>query len=81
MDDFCVFILTHGRPKKVFTYETLLQKNYTGKIYFVVDDEDKTKDDYKLLYGDKVLLFSKSEIVKNFLHGKRGKIISRKFSI
>lgn len=69
MDDFCVFILTHGRPNKVFTYKTLLDRNYTGKVYFVVDDEDKTKDEYIANYGDKVLLFSKAEIVKLFDEG------------
>jgi hypothetical protein len=69
MDDFCVFILTHGRPNKVYTYKTLIEKGYTGKLYFVVDDEDKTKDEYIKLYGDKVLLFSKQEIVKLFDEG------------
>jgi hypothetical protein len=69
MDDFCVFILTHGRPNKVFTYKTLLERNYTGKVFFVVDDEDKTKDEYIANFGNKVLLFSKAEIVKLFDEG------------
>ena len=69
MDDFCVFILTHGRPDKVFTYNTIKEKGYTGKVYFVVDDEDKTKDQYISLYGNKVLIFSKSEVVKTFDEG------------
>lgn len=37
-----VFILTHGRPNKQFTYATLRRLNYTGPIKFVVDDEDPT---------------------------------------
>ncbi|EFI4081186.1 TPA: hypothetical protein J5F60_004390 [Escherichia coli] len=43
-DDFCVFILTHGRPDKVLTYRTLRRAGYTGKIFIVVDDEDKTRN-------------------------------------
>lgn len=31
-DDFCAFILTHGRPDKVLTYRTLRRAGYTGKI-------------------------------------------------
>ncbi|MBF8851426.1 hypothetical protein FC325_12155 [Escherichia coli] len=42
-DDFCAFILTHGRPDKVLTYRTLRRAGYTGKIFIVVDDEDKTR--------------------------------------
>ncbi|EFC6976332.1 hypothetical protein DFZ72_21860 [Escherichia coli] len=37
-DDFCAFILTHGRPDKVLTYRTLRRAGYTGKIFIVVDD-------------------------------------------
>lgn len=43
-DDFCAFILTHGRPDKVLTYRTLRRAGYTGKIFIVVDDEDKTRN-------------------------------------
>lgn len=43
-DDFCAFILTHGRPGKVLTYRTLRRAGYTGKIFIVVDDEDKTRN-------------------------------------
>ena len=61
-DDFCAFILTHGRPDNVITHNTLRKAGYTGKIYIVVDDSDKTIDRYKELYGDKVLVFSKADI-------------------
>ena len=39
---FVAFILTHGRPDRVLTYEKLRKHGYTGKIYIVCDDEDKT---------------------------------------
>lgn len=68
-DDFCVFILTHGRPDRVYTYETLKKSGYTGKVYIVIDDEDKTADEYRKRFGDMVLQFSKVEIAKTFDEG------------
>ncbi|MBW9534953.1 hypothetical protein FHA53_19970 [Escherichia coli] len=50
-DDFCAFILTHGRPDKVLTYRTLRRAGYTGKIFIVVDDEDKTRNQYMAEFG------------------------------
>lgn len=68
-DDFCAFILTHGRPDRVYTYSTLIKAGYTGKVYIVIDDEDKTEAEYRKRYGDKVLQFSKAEIAKTFDEG------------
>ena len=61
--DFCVFILTHGRPDKVYTVESLRKSGYTGKIYIVIDDEDKTAEEYIRIFGDNVLVFSKDEVL------------------
>ncbi|HAW2119452.1 TPA: hypothetical protein JLO65_002875 [Escherichia coli] len=33
-DDFCAFILTHGRPDKVLTYRTLRRAGYNQKKKF-----------------------------------------------
>ena len=79
-DDFAAFILTHGRPNSVHTYKSLRSSGYTGRIFLVVDDEDKTVDEYRELYGDEVLQFSKAEIEKTFDTGdnfkdKRGVIV------
>jgi hypothetical protein len=60
--DFCAFILTHGRPKKVHTVRTLRKHGYTGKVFIVIDDEDGTGEEYKRIYGDDVLVFSKDEV-------------------
>lgn len=68
-DDFCAFILTHGRPDRVHTYKTLLRAGYTGKVYIVIDDEDKTADEYRRIFGDKVLQFCKADIAKTFDEG------------
>lgn len=68
-DDFCAFILTHGRPDKVYTYDSLMKSGYSGKVYIVIDDEDKTAKQYRKQFGDMVLTFSKSEIAKTFDEG------------
>lgn len=60
-DDFCIFILTHGRPDRVHTYDSLMKSGYTGKVYIVIDDEDKTEAGYRQRFGDKVLQFNKTE--------------------
>lgn len=68
-DDFAAFILTHGRADRVDTYKTLRNCGYTGKVYIVIDDEDKTADEYRKRYGKEVLQFGKAEIAKTFDEG------------
>jgi len=68
-EDFCAFILSHGRPDRVHTYKTLLRAGYTGKVFIVIDDEDKTADEYRARFGDKVLQFCKSEIAARIDEG------------
>lgn len=59
-DTFCVFILTHGRPDNVITYKTLQRCGYTGRLYLVVDDEDKAVDRYRRNFGaERVIVFDK----------------------
>jgi len=58
--DFAVFILTHGRPDNVKTLTTLKKCGYTGKNYFIVDNEDKTIEQYQKNYGiENVKIFDK----------------------
>lgn len=59
--NLAVFILSHGRPDNVITYQTLRKQGYTGKIFIIVDDEDKTLQQYKDKYKDEVIVFSKSD--------------------
>ena len=68
-DDFCTFILTHGRPDKVITYRTLIDAGYTGKVYIVIDDEDATADEYRAKFPGIVLQFSKEAVSKTFDEG------------
>lgn len=75
-EDFCIFILTHGRPDRVHTYDTLIKSGYTGKVYIVIDDEDKTEAGYRERFGDRVLQFCKAAWAEktdegdNFQHRK-----------
>lgn len=66
MTKFAVFILTHGRPDNVVTYNTLKRDGYTGDLYIVIDNEDKTADEYKKRFGDKVIVFDKLKKSKEF---------------
>lgn len=68
-EDFCAMILTHGRPDRVITTRALESHGYTGKVFYVVDDEDKTLPEYRARFGDSVLTFSKAEIAARFDEG------------
>ena len=65
-NDFVAFILTHGRAENVITAKTLPKQGYTGRWYIVIDDEDEQEQEYRKIYGDKVLQFSKKDIAKKF---------------
>jgi len=56
-NDFCIFILTHGRPDRVHSYDSLIKAGYTGKVYIVIDDEDKTAAEYRKKFGIKSFNF------------------------
>lgn len=59
-ETFAIFILTHGRPNNVLTYRSLTSCNYTGKLFFVLDDQDETADQYRERYGaDRIVVFDK----------------------
>lgn len=57
--DFCIFILTHGRPEKVYTWDTLKNCGNEYPVFLIVDDEDKTKEEYEKIYPGRVIVFSK----------------------
>ena len=57
--DFCIFILTHGRPQKVYTWDTLKSCGNEYPVFLIVDDEDKTKEEYEKMYPGRVIVFSK----------------------
>lgn len=55
-DSFCTFIISHGRPDKVVTLNTLKRCGYTGSLFIVCDNEDKTIDQYKRNFGHEMIL-------------------------
>ncbi len=60
LDDFAVFILTHGRADNVITYKTLQRAGYTGRVYIIIDNEDDQAEKYRQNFGDKVIIFDKA---------------------
>lgn len=58
--DFAVFILTHGRADAMYTDKTLRRCGYTGEIYYIIDNEDETAQEYFDRFGkDRVIVFDK----------------------
>ena len=85
MSDFAVFILTHGRPDNVITYNTLQRQGYTGPLYIIVDNEDKTIDQYRKRFGERVIVFDKAAIAETFdegdnFHDRRAVVYARNAS-
>lgn len=66
--NFACIVISHGRPECSMV-KVLRECGYTGKIYIVVDDEDKTLPDYVERYGADVHVFHKEE---NFDTGDLG---------
>ena len=68
--DFAAFILTHGRPGNVLTYDTLRRQGYTGRIVIVIDNEDAQGDAYRERFKDEagveVYEFDKAAIGETF---------------
>lgn len=64
VENFAVFILTHGRAENVITLKALEKAGYSGKTYLVIDDEDEQEDLYREKYGEQVIQFCKEEAAK-----------------
>jgi len=68
MNEFVIFILSHGRAENVSTYKSLLKHGYTGKVIIVIDNEDSQADLYYKNFKH-VEIFNKKEIAKTFDEG------------
>lgn len=64
--DFAIFIMVWGRPEKMWTAKTFKKAGYTGKFYYIADDQDKTVDEYKNKYGENLLVFNKEKAKKKY---------------
>lgn len=69
-NDFCIFIISHGRANNVATWRTLDNKKSKYPRYVIIDDTDNESDEYIKNFGkDKVIIFDKEEIAKTTDHG------------
>lgn len=64
--NFAAFIITNRRATKQKTYRSLISAGYSGRVFFIVDDEDPELSDYIRIYGDSVLIFNKLDASKLF---------------
>ena len=71
-----MMILTHGRPDRVHTYDSLIRQGYQGRICILIDNEDKMRAEYEKKFGDQVYVFDKkseadtTDAGDNFPHRK-----------
>lgn len=64
-DNFCVFILSHGRSDRIYTLKSLKNGGYTGPVFIVIDNEDDQESEYIRRYGENnVVIFDKLERAK-----------------
>lgn len=61
--DFCVFILTHGRPDNVPTLKHIRLAGYTGRVILLLDNEDKSIQKYRGNFPDEeIVVFDKRKV-------------------
>jgi hypothetical protein len=63
-NDFAVFIISHQRADQQLTLKSLEEANYNGRVYIIIDDQDKQMDLYKERFGEKVIVFDKEEMAR-----------------
>lgn len=69
-NNFAVFILSNNRPDNVITFNSIRKAGYTGKIYIIIDNEDKMSDKYIKKFGkENVIIFNKLEYAKKVDNG------------
>jgi hypothetical protein len=68
-ESFIAFILTHGRPDRLYTLRSLKKHGYTGRVVIMIDNEDKTRDEYETRYPGMVHVFDKKAISDTFDEG------------
>lgn len=67
IDNFAIFILSHGRADNCVTVKTLQRVGYKGRIYILIDNEDKEQELYKCNFGaENIIVFNKEEAIKRY---------------
>lgn len=69
MNDFAVFVLSHGRPSKVSTINALRKHGFSGRIFVVVDDLDDQLEEYKENFSENLLVFDKQKMADSIDEG------------
>jgi len=59
--DFCIFIISNGRPNDIYTIKTLKKAGCNIPIYILIDNQDDTADEYFKKYKDQILVFNKEK--------------------
>ena len=67
--NFCILIISNGRPNDIKTINTLNSCGNTYPWYIVLDNLDKSEPEYRKKYGAKVIIFDKPEIAKKVDNG------------
>lgn len=66
-DRVAALILSHGRPDRVLTFNSLRRSNWSHPIYIVIDNEDAKGDEYRKRFGDEMVIeFDKKAIAETF---------------
>lgn len=63
-EDFVIFILSHNRADEIKTHKAVRTAGYTGRVIIVLDNEDKSIEQYKEQFGDDVYVFDKLAVSK-----------------
>lgn len=59
--DFCIIIISNGRPNDIYTLKTLEKAGSTIPTFILIDNQDKTADEYLKKYKNKVFIFDKQK--------------------
>ena len=68
--EYCILILSNGRPNNIRTLKTLKDRGYSGEWFIVCSSDDKTLDEYKKLYGERVIVFNKEDVKVDRFHNE-----------
>jgi len=61
--DFCIIIMSHGRPNDIHTLKTLKKAGCTIPTFILIDNHDKKADEYLAKYPEQVYIFDKNKYI------------------
>lgn len=64
-NNFCIIIISHGRPNDIYTLKTLKKAGCTIPTFILIDDTDEKSDLYLKKYKEKVFIFNKEKYAKS----------------